>query len=157
MGPWDSSLWERDVSIMSARARELLESKPRRLDVDLGKDIPRERGLYAISDRGTGAWLHAGQAREENGLRQRVFKNHRTQRDPGNLCWDLQSCIARVCGRAVPSFEEAQAWVAQNAEVRFEVIKDRAALVWAEHFLIAMTKPHFSDGLHRHLLMSHEG
>lgn len=103
--------------------------------------LPDVPGLYVISDA-NGQVLRAGRTDAQT-LRDRVYRNHLMGNQQGNLRQQLVR--AGVCA----DLGAAKAWIRQNCAVRVLEMGwlEQAGLDlrWAEHFLLAILQPNFSN------------
>lgn len=103
--------------------------------------LPDVPGLYVMTDA-AGNVLRAGRTDAQT-LRERVYRNHLMGNQPGNLRQQLVR--AGVCA----DLETAKTWTRQNCAVRvLEIGRLEQAgldLRWAEHFLLAVLQPKFSN------------
>ena len=119
----------------------LLAGPSLQFDETLRSQLPEEPGIYAISMKGAspGDFLRAGRARGRGGLRQRIYQNHLMGSQAGNL----RSQLVRhsVCS----DLEEAKRWMREHCVVQLLPVKSESAIIWAEHFMLSVLRPRYSD------------
>ena len=100
---------------------------------------PSAPGIYVITIQ-NGETLRAGKTKT---LSQRIYQNHLMGNQSGNLRSQLVN--AGVC----VDLEEAKDWIRQHCAVRWieKDVLDRIGVEinWAEHFMLAVLRPRFSD------------
>ena len=128
------------VGLMLTELEHLLASPRLPFDARLRSALPTAPGIYVISSN-AGEILRAGKTKGKEGLRQRVYKNHSMDHHAGNLLGQLTTAGVGA------SIQDSKAWLKANGEVRIRVIEDDAERAWAEHFMLAVLRPRFSDGL----------
>lgn len=108
----------------------------------LRSKLPEDPGIYAIYVNGAnpGEVLRAGRTKSAaGGLRQRIYQNHLIGTQSGNLRAQL------VRDGQCMGLEEAKGWVRENCTVQFLVIVDEQLRRWAEHFMLSILRPKYSD------------
>ncbi|MBU0596210.1 hypothetical protein KJ567_05970 [Candidatus Bipolaricaulota bacterium] len=102
--------------------------------------LPNSPGLSAIYevDQPDACPIRAGRTRS-GGLRQRLYVNHLMGNQSGNLRRQL------VDRGRVPDLDAAKDWIRANCALRYLVLQDADALIWGEHFMLAMLRPEFGD------------
>ena len=103
--------------------------------------LPTQPGLYAFSmiESPDTGFIRAGRAAGAFGLQQRVYNNHLMGSQAGNLASQL------VRAGEASTLVEAKAWIRANLAVRWLVADREDVLPWAEHFMLAVLRPRFSD------------
>ncbi len=103
--------------------------------------LPDEPGIYAISLKGSseGDFLRAGRASGRGGLRQRVYQNHLMGDQGGNL--RTQLVRYSVCA----DLNEAKQWIREHCVVQVLEVRSKNTMVWAEHFMLSVLRPKYSD------------
>ncbi len=102
-------------------------------------DLPNKPGLYLISHRESGEILRVGRTNNQT-LRDRIYRNHLKGSQPGNLRAQL------VKNKICKDMEDAKRWIRDHCEVQFlEIDKIEIEMKWAEHFLLAVLRPKFSN------------
>jgi hypothetical protein len=120
----------------------LLSSPKLPFDETIRAKLSEEHGIYAIyiKSAAPGEILRAGRTKTAiGGLRQRVYQNHLMGNQSGNL--RAQLVRDGVCSDS----EQAKAWIRQNCLVQFVVVKDDELRRWAEHFVLSIFRPKYSD------------
>ncbi len=126
----------------TATVRELLSAPRLPFDESLRSRLPERHGIYSIYSRNAapGEILRAGRTKTAaGGLRQRIYSNHLMGNQPGNLRAQL------VRDGACKNLEEAKLWLQGHCTVQFVVIEDAKARCWAEHFMLSILRPKYSD------------
>ena len=121
---------------------KLLSSSPIPFDETIRSRLPAQHGIYAITVKGAshGDTLRAGRTKTASeGLRQRIYQNHLMGRQNGNL--RAQLVRDSICA----NMEEAKHWIRKNCVVQFVVVQDAEARRWAEHFVLSVLRPRYSD------------
>ena len=100
--------------------------------------LPQCGGIYIFVSGETSKVLRAG--RTEN-LRQRIYQNHLMGKQAGNLRSQL------VKSGKVNDLDEAKEWIRQNCSVAYleDNFMEGLDMRWAEHFMLAVLRPRFSD------------
>ncbi len=126
---------------MTTVIEQLLSSTELYFDRSLRGNLPEDPGIYAISVRrhSPGEFVRSGRADAARGLRQRVYQNHFMGSQVGNL--RSQLFRAGQCS----SLEEAKSWIRSNCVVQILVMKNDEERKWAEHFMLSVLHPSFSD------------
>ncbi len=128
-----------------AEGRQLLErllaAPPLQFDRSIRSRLPERPGIYAIyvRDGRPGKALRAGRTRGAGGLRQRIYQNHLMGKQAGNL--RAQLVRDGVCS----DLGKAKAWIQEKCLVQFLVIEHDEARAWAEHFILSVLRPKYSD------------
>ncbi len=103
--------------------------------------LPEEPGVYVITTR-EGEVLRVGKAKDQT-LRSRIYRNHLMGNQRGNLRAQL------VRAGISENMDAAKKWIRQNCLVQLlreqELRAIELEIKWAEHFLIAVLRPRFSD------------
>lgn len=102
-------------------------------------DLPDKPGIYVISQKESVEILRVGRTDDQT-LRDRIYRNHLMGNQQGNL--RAQLVKSGIC----QNMEEAKKWIRDHCEVQF-LEKDQIGLDmrWAEHFLLAVLRPKFSN------------
>lgn len=102
--------------------------------------IPTEPGIYVFThlDAAPGQVVRAGRATGQGGLRQRIYGNHLIGNQAGNLRSQL------VAAGEAAELAAAKSWIRQHLAVRYQVMGTNL-IPWAEHFMLAVLRPRFSD------------
>ena len=121
--------------------QRLLNSEPYPFDERLRGRLSEEQGLYRIflkaERNGT---LRAGRTKTAaGGLRQRVYQNHLMGNQNGNLRQQLVR--AGICRDIV----DAKDFIRQQCVVQTLTIPDSNERKSAEHFMLAILQPQFTD------------
>ena len=83
-----------------------------------------------------GDFLRAGRSGD---LRRRIYQNHLMGKQQGNL-------RSQLVGHSVCSdLEEAKQWIREYCVVQLLAVKSETALIWAEHFMLSVLRPRYSD------------
>lgn len=132
---------ENRLEELIAGLRTLLAAPPFRFDESLRSNLPERPGIYVIQaiTATSEEVLRAGRTTGVGGLRQRVYQNHLMGNQSGNLRAQLVRS-GRCCDMA-----EAKSWIRENCLVRFLIVDDDDEIRWAEHFMLAVLRPIFSD------------
>ena len=110
-------------------------------DSRLRSSLPERPGVYVIYVVGApaGEVLRAGRTKGAEGLRQRIYQNHLMGNQRGNLRAQL------VRGRECLDLQSAKIWIQEKCLVQFLVIENDETRRWAEHFILSVLQPRYSD------------
>ncbi len=123
--------------------RDLLHADALPFDDKLRSLLPDKPGIYRIFEMGSD-WkssLRVGRTDAEGGLRQRVYQNHLMGNQPGNIRAQLVSDKTKRCSDS----EKAKEFLITRCKVQFLVIEDDNQRKWAEHFILSILQPEYSD------------
>lgn len=107
----------------------------------LRKNLPEKPGIYRILEGGA-SWdssLRVGRTDAQNGLRQRVYRNHFMGSQSGNIKAQL------VKAGRFSTQNEAKDYLSNSCRVQFIVVENEDERKWLEHFIISVLQPQFSD------------
>lgn len=120
----------------------LISSKQYSFDENLRGSLPENHGVYRIFEDGSD-WdssLRIGRSKfGDRGLRQRVYQNHFMGNQEGNIKAQL------VKAGKFRNQGEAKQYLKEKCKVQFILIEDENERKWAEHFIISVLQPEFSD------------
>lgn len=129
-----------------AECRQLLEklllAPQLAFDDALRSKLPEAPDTYAIyvKAENPGEVLRAGRTKSAaGGLRQRIYQNHLMGTQSGNLRAQL------VPDGQCMGLEEPKGWIRENCTVQFLVIVDEQPRRWAEHCMLSILRPKYSD------------
>jgi len=134
--------FEQRISTYRALLARLLTSQALPFDSNLRGSLPERPGIYRIfeSDGDTLEALRAGRTKvAAGGLRQRVYQNHLMGDQDGNLRAQLVND-----GKCVDK-DAAKEYLRERCRVQYLVIENEEERKCAEHFMLAILKPKYSD------------
>ena len=136
-----SSFIQSRVSDLRTTVARLLDSTQMRFDSSLRGLLPDRHGIYRIflaSD--PAATLRAGRTKSAaGGLRQRVYQNHFMGDQQGNLRQQLVS--AQMCR----DMQHTKQFIRSYCLVQIVEIEKEDERKWAEHFMLSVLRPTFTD------------
>ena len=97
-----------------------------------------EPGIYYISNK-SGEILRAGSPKTSDSLKQRIYQNHFMGKQSGNIRSQL------VKEGMCKDLNDAKTYLKERCIVRWKVIADINNRKWAEHFMLSILQPKFSD------------
>lgn len=110
-----------------------------RFDDKLRSLLPEKPGIYRIIITSSQVTLRAGTTKSSDSLRQRVYQNHLMGNQTGNI--RSQLVRAGMC----KDLDAAKSFLQSSCSVQWIVIEDKEERKWAEHFVLAVLQPTFSD------------
>ena len=120
----------------------LVSSEPYRFDENLESMLPSQPGIYRIFENGAG-WtssLLVGRTRTATDeLRYRIYQNQYTGNQKSNIKAQL------VKSGRFKDQDEAKTYLEEQCRVQFVVIEDVTDVKWAEHFILSILQPQFTD------------
>ena len=123
-------------------AEALVSSEPYRFDENLESMLPSQPGIYRIFENGAG-WsssLLVGRTRTATDeLRYRIYQNQYTGNQKSNIKAQL------VKSGRFKDQDEARTYLEEQCRVQFIIIEDHADVKWAEHFILSILQPQFTD------------
>ncbi len=127
------------MSTLEGIVERLLSQTPIPYSKATPSSFPEARGVYAITTLQDEV-IRAGKTGQGNAtLRDRLYRNHLMGNQSGNLRAQL------VASGRCTDLESAKDWIRKNCLVRYLEIDDRALRANAEHFILAVLQPEFSD------------
>lgn len=117
---------------------ELIASQGHRFDSQLRSFLPSEPGIYYISNI-YGEILRAGSIKTSDSLKQRIYQNHFMGNQTGNIRSQL------VKEGTCKDLIDAKTYLKEKCVVKWKVILDINDRKWAEHFMLSILQPKFSD------------
>ena len=133
--------WVQRIEEGRKTVEALLAEPTLAFDERIRSRLPEEPGLYAISltNSSSGEFLRAGRAKGRGGLRQRLYQNHLMGDQGGNL--RTQLVRYSVCA----DLNEAKQWIREHCVVQVLEVRSENTMVWAEHFMLSVLRPKYSD------------
>ena len=110
-----------------------------RFDDKLHSLLPEKPGIYRIIVTSSQETLRAGRTKSSDSLRQRVYRNHLMGNQRGNIRSQL------VKSGRCKDLDAAKSFLQSLCSVQWTVIEDKEDRKWAEHFVLAVLQPVFSD------------
>ena len=130
-----------DYALLSNRKYldQLLASPFFRFDDKLHSSIPEKPGIYRIFLKSSGETIRAGSTVKSDSLLQRIYQNHLMGNQQGNI--RAQLIKSGLCD----DLSDAKTYLKENCMVQWLVIENPNDRKWAEHFMLSVLRPRFSD------------
>ncbi len=120
----------------------LVYSESYSFDENLENSLLAEHGVYRIFENGAG-WspsLLVGRTKSTaDELRYRVYQNHYLGKQRGNIKAQL------VKSKRCADLGRAKEFLEEKCQVQFIIIEDEIERKWAEHFILSILQPEFTD------------
>ena len=120
----------------------LVSSEPYRFDENLENILPAEPGIYRIFENGadwTSSILVGRTKTATDELRYRIYQNQYTGNQKGNIKAQM------VKNGRFKDQDEVKTYLEKNCRVQFIIIEDTTDMKWAEHFILSILQPRFTD------------
>jgi hypothetical protein len=127
------------IAINRSYLERLVAAPYHHFDSRLRSSLPEDPGIYRICMKSSGETLRAGVTKSSDSLRQRVYQNHFMGNQSGNIRSQLVK--AKMC----VDLDMAKDFLKNSCSVQWIEIQNNEERTWAEHFMLSIFQPRFSD------------